>query len=275
MKNKNTSIQSVFTLLLILSFTSQSTYCAPTELAISQELDQTYKKETQKIDLQISKKEGELNDHIEALKKEPLFNELELGWQTLIHNPLYEKLTQTKVIIIFMKKVYESNKLLIKSDLLFESNMMIEASKGIDHLASTRPIIKKQRVALVEILEEADFLKTINKALETSIPAAETILSSTLTELKKLPEITHLKDVQEKYTKLSITKKTTALLNALENLENQKAIALLKNKPLQKLIAAPESADFRKNQHEQLEQTIEKQFKLNKELFFLPLEKLL
>ena len=268
MKKSTFLIRSIYTTIFCTTFITQSAYSALTSLEIN------YQKTSEKFDAQISKKYLELESLIETVQKDQLFIECNKQWLIIANIPLFEHVIENKKMLSFLKKLYETNKNLIDNTLLYQVNNMLEETKNKDFFSSIRPILKKERVALVEVFEEADFLKMINRGLDSAIQEITTLISSEIEKIYNSKEFILFDEMQKKYLALPTLKKIVQLQEKIEALENQKTIALIKNKNLHPLFHASEGASLRKKIYEKSETAIQEKQELQKKLLLTPIKEL-
>ena len=208
--------------------------------SLLEKLDEAHAKISSRFSPKIEKKQKELFAQADLVKKDPLYNELEIALDALHKDPVYDFYSQLKEACTFIDQLKEYHRHLVGSELLQHLNSLVDRLHRYEQFTSFRATLKKERVALIEVAEEKDLLGSLEKILTYQGKDLKELSEKERERVTQLPSYLHAEQVQKKYLQIPVVKKFLTSAAQLHDLLVQQEIALLKNKEYQSLLYTQE-----------------------------------
>ena len=206
------------------------------------------------------------------VKNEKLYHDLQNAFKELEENKIYKSYATLIETIELIGDLQTFNQNITESTLLEKTNKQLEKLKGEESLSTVRSLLKKQRGALIELMDDKDFIASNAKSLKSQ---QQELINLITTEKGKLLETTAYKNIQttqNEYLALPAVKKVIACLEKLYTVANQIEIALLKNNNHQQIVRSIKLFDPQFHQDDQMLMIINT---TKEELFLVPIEDIL
>ncbi len=204
--------------------------------SLLEKIDEAYARISTRFSPKIEKKQRELFAQADLVKKDPLYNELEIALDALHKDPVYDFYSQLKEACAFIDQLKEHHRHLVGSELLQQLNSLVDRLHRYEQFTSFRATLKKERVALIEVAEEKDLLGSLEKILTYQEKDLKELSEKERERVTQLPSYLHVEQVQKKYLQTPVVKKFLIHTTQLYDLLVQQEIALLKNKEYQQLL---------------------------------------
>ena len=231
----NLSHLRIILLPLIMTLFANVSAKQPYEL-LQEKIDDTYVKISSRFSQKIEKKQKELFAQVDLVKKDPLYNELEVALDALYKDPIYDFYSKLKEVCLFIDQLKEHHHHIIGSELLQDLNTILERLQSYEQLTSFRATLKKERVVLIEVAEEKDLLSSLEKILTYQGKDLKELCKKERERVVELPSYLNAEQVQKKYLQTSTVKKFLSYATQLRDLLTQQEAAVLKNKEYQSLL---------------------------------------
>lgn len=219
---------------------------------------------------------AQLHTEIDDIKKDPLYQELVTLFHTLEESVEYQQYTLLTSTINLIADLQAFNSGITQSDLLTKTN------DGLDRLhpqkenfSVVRALLKKQRVALIELLDEKDLIESLEKNLRLLQKELSASLQEQKEKLTKTETYDQLQKLQKNYLDSQGVQKIETSLKKLQTLEAQKDIALLKNQEYLTITKQIERLEQHQPPHPATTELTAHIKKTEHELFLIPVEDLL
>lgn len=271
-------MKKIITQLLWLSFAILLTSKASSELskpklsALYSELSLSSQSITNRFENQKNQKLKELATYSALIKNKKLYHDLQNAFKVLEDDKTYKSYATLIETIELIGDLQTFNQNITESTLLEKTNKQLETLKGEESLSTVRSLLKKQRGALIELLDDKDFIISNAKSLQSQ---QQELINLITVQKAKLLETTPYKSIQilqKEYLALPEVDKINGCLEKLYTLTNQIEIALLKNKDHQKIIRSIKLFDPQIRQDDQILKVINS---TRQELFLVPIEDIL